>query len=260
MQVRADTVNGPPRPLSPDEVELLKKYRDLLMPATRLAGYDEFAKWLFTVTAVIGTLGAAFSNTALKNLSGTGAAVFFLAVLSTGVSLALAVFQRGIETPDANWQSLPDMLAKAESALRIKRGLVWASGTFFALAILLAGLAPLLAQNHSPTRTLTFSYGKDGVHVAGNLVQHQKATGELEVSVLVSGHQALLAAQRVVADARGGMTFDVSSGAIPTGTTGITINVTCDLTKNLKQSVVISLQPQPDRTLSNVTPSNQCFD
>src|SRR6185437_13996030 len=109
----------PPVPLPPDDVELLKKYRDIVMPAARLAGYDDFAKWLFTITAVIGTLGAAFSNSALKGLNGYGVTCFFLAVIATGLSLALAVIQRSIDIPKLNWHSLEDMLQKTERALRI---------------------------------------------------------------------------------------------------------------------------------------------
>ena len=101
-----------PVPISPDKVELLKKYRELVMPAARLASYDDFAKWLFTIAATIGTLGAAFSNAALKSLGGTGAFIFFLGIVATGISLALAVVQRTIDITEPNWQSLEDMLKK----------------------------------------------------------------------------------------------------------------------------------------------------
>ena len=55
-----------PRIPSPDEIDLFKKYRDLALPAGRLASLDDFAKWLFTSITVIGSLAAAFSSSAIK--------------------------------------------------------------------------------------------------------------------------------------------------------------------------------------------------
>jgi len=113
-----------PYPIPPDDVELLKKYRDIVMPAARLAGYDDFAKWLFTIAAVIGTLGAAFSNAALKGLGGAGVTVFFLAIVATAISLALAVIQRSVDIPKLNWHDLDDMLKKGSSiASQTRNGL-----------------------------------------------------------------------------------------------------------------------------------------
>src|SRR5690348_16406007 len=127
-----------PRELSTDEVELLKKQRDLLLPAARIAAYDEFAKWLFTIITVVGTLGAAFSNSALKKLNGSGAVLFFLSIAATGVSLALAMFLRCVEVSRVNWQSLPDILEKGRSVLNVKRWLAWLAGSCFALGLLMA--------------------------------------------------------------------------------------------------------------------------
>src|SRR5271157_5263153 len=95
-----------PRAMSDDEVQLLKKERDLALPDARIMGYDDFAKWLFTIITVVGTLGAAFSNAALPKLKGVGAVLFFVAIASTGVSLAVAVIVNGVDPQDANGQSL----------------------------------------------------------------------------------------------------------------------------------------------------------
>ncbi len=102
-------------PISDDYVELLKKQRELALPSNRIASYDDFAKWLFTTATVVGTLGAAFSNAAFKNLQGSASVLFFAAVAATGVSLALAVIERTIEPKDANFQDLNDMLQKAKA-------------------------------------------------------------------------------------------------------------------------------------------------
>lgn len=243
--------NPPPAavPISPDEVDLLKKYRDIVMPAARLAGYDEFAKWLFTITAVIGTLGAAFSNSALKGLHGGGVIAFFLAIVATALALALAVIQRSIDVPKLNWQSLPDMLQKTEAALRIKRLLAWCAGSSFATALLLAGLAPFLTAASSPDEAgrLAYSYGKDGVHVTLTL----SSTTDAEVEILAQSTSAgtLIAAQRAAADSKGLVRIDITSTPIPSGSTGVQVTVHCGTNLAKAQTVDIPFQ----RTTTNTS-------
>lgn len=234
----------PARPVSPDEVELLKKYRDLLMPAARLAGYDDFAKWLFTLTAVIGTLGAAFSNAALKSLSGTGAVLFFLAIVATGASLALAVILRDIDVPVANWQSLEDMIEKAQTSLRTKRKLAWCAGISFAVAILLAGLAPLISVIYPEPIVphASLSYGKDGVRATINLQGNAHTMSGVSVFALLPNNEILIAAQRVDADSHGSVRLDINSASLPTGSIGFRVSLICDIKNNLKTEFVVPLQ------------------
>jgi len=241
-------------PLSPDEIELLKKYRDIVMPAARLAGYDDFAKWLFTITAVIGTLGAAFSNAALKGLGGAGVTVFFLAILATGISLALAVIQRSVDIPKPNWQNLDDMLKKTETALRIKRTLAWIAGTSFAVAILLAGLAPLLtarSAHHETGNSLAYSYGKDGIHATVILARPSGTESEIEIVAQSGSNETLIAAQRATADLSDVVRLDVTSTAIPKGSTGVSMSIRCDVKSNKAQNLVIPFQRPAPSTAGN---------
>jgi len=252
-----------PRPLSPDEVELLKKQRDLALPAARIAAYDDFAKWLFTIITVVGTLGAAFSNTAFKKLNGLGAVLFFLAIAASGVSLALAVILRNVEPGDANWQDLWDMISKGQSALRIKRQLAWVAGICFAAAIALAGISPLASGDQSRDATATgksllYTYGKEGVHVTATLPEDAGTIGEVRISALLSNGESVIGVQRVVSDSQGVMRFDVTSAAIPAGSTGVKIGLTCDSKNNRKQDVVISFQQPTDKP--TVKDLNSCFE
>jgi hypothetical protein len=219
-----------PVPLPPDDVELLKKYRDIVMPAARLAGYDDFAKWLFTLTAVIGTLGAAFSNAALKGLNGYGVTFFFLAVMATALSLALAVIQRSIDIPKLNWHSLDDMLQKTERALRIKRTMAWFAGALFAAAIILAGLAPLLTTppHQSLSNSISYSFGKDGVHVTAILGPLRGVESELDIVAQSESGQTLIAAQRSAPDSNDGVKLDVTSVSIPNGTIALNVVLRCN--------------------------------
>jgi hypothetical protein len=246
---RDQSMNSPNRPttgipVSPDEIELLKKYRDIVMPAARLAGYDEFAKWLFTITAVIGTLGAAFSNSALKALRGPGVTVFFLAITATGLSLALAVIQRSVDIPKLNWQNLDDMLQKTEAALRTKRVLAWIAGTSFAIAILLAALAPLLTARTPTEETgrLAYSYGKDGFQATLTLLQTRGTEAQVEIIAQSLSGGILIAAQRAAADSSGFVRFDLTSTVIPASSTGVQVTIRCDVKLDREQSLVIPFQ------------------
>ena len=234
-----------PYPIPPDDVELLKKYRDIVMPAARLAGYDDFAKWLFTIAAVIGTLGAAFSNAALKGLGGAGVTVFFLAIVATAISLALAVIQRSVDIPKLNWHDLDDMLKKTEAALRVKRARAWIAGTFFAAAIILAGLAPLLTArtaHHETRNSLTYSYGKDGIHATVSLAEPSGTESEIAIAAQSASNETLIAAQRATADFSGVVRLDVTSSAIPVGSTGVSMSIHCDVKSNKVQNLVIPFQ------------------
>jgi len=241
-------------PLSPDDVELLKKYRDIVMPAARLAGYDDFAKWLFTITAVIGTLGAAFSNSALKALRGPGVTVFFLAIVATGLSLALAVIQRSVDIPKLNWQNLEDMLQKTEAALRIKRLMAWTAGTLFAFAILLAGLAPLLTARtpSADAGKLAYSYGKEGVRATLTLLQAEGTEAEVEIIAQSASGGTLVAAQRAAADSSGLVRLDLTSAAIPPASTGVRVSIRCGIKLDKEQGLVIPFQ----RTTTNSSAQN----
>jgi hypothetical protein len=229
-----------PRPLSPDAVDQLKKYRDLAMPAARLAALDDFAKWLFTSISVIGSLAAAFSISAM--FTPCSAALFFIALLLTGSSLFLAVCLRAIEPRGANWQSLPDMIAKDEETLRTKQKLATASGAAFALAVLVAGAAPLSSLVCRPPvqNTLAYSVGKVGVHASVNYAQAVGSIGELRIVSEGAAKETLVAAQRVVATSGGTVKLD-AAGALPADSTGFRIIPTCDGAKATQQSVSVTL-------------------
>jgi hypothetical protein len=254
--------NPEPTPISADYVELLKKQRELALPGARIAAYDDFAKWLFSTITVVGTLGAAFSNVAFKNLRGCGTYLFFGAICATGISLALAVVLRTIEPKDSNWYSLDDMTKKAEVALKYKRRLAWGAGACFAAAIVLAGLSPLVSGDppKDKSKGLAYSYGKDGIHITGLLSKPEGTLGEIRILAITPKDQTLLASQRASADKEGVIHFDISSAAIPQTTTAIKIKMACDVKDLSKtQEFQLTLHPTDDK-LMPATGSGGCFE
>jgi hypothetical protein len=231
-----------PRALSPDEVELLKKYRDLTMPAARLAGLDDFAKWLFTSVTVIGSLAAAFSTAAIKTFDTCSAAAFFVAIFLTGISLFLAVCLRAVEPVKANWQSLEDMLAKNEKALRTKQNFARGSGAAFAVAVLAAGCAPLLSLACRPAapNALSYSFGKDGVKASASFTQAPQTLSEIKIISQEPAKETVIAAQRSAAGTDSAVKLE-ASGSLPATSTGVRIVVTCDVSKTGQESLAIAL-------------------
>ena len=250
------------RPLSPDEVELLKRYRDLTMPAARLAGLDDFAKWLFTSITVIGSLAAAFSTSAIKTFDTCSAASFFIAIFLTGVSLFLAVCLRSVEPHRANWQNLDDMLSKNDIALRTKQRLATASGAVFALAVLAAGSTPLFSLACRPAiqNGLSYSFGKDGIRATASFANPPQTSSEIRIVSQNRAKETVIAAQRSFAGADGAVRLE-ASGSVPAGSTGLRIVITCDATKNSQQIISVALPKSPGAasTPERLTPIKGCI-
>ncbi|MGD0586748.1 MAG: hypothetical protein ABSA86_13425 [Oryzomonas sp.] len=252
-------------PLSNDYIELLKSQRELALPTSRIASCDEFAKWLFTVTTVVGTLGAAFSNAAFKNLQGSGSILFFAAVAMTGVSLALAIILRTVEPKKANWQSLDDMQQKATDALIIKQWLALAAGVCFAVAIVLAGISPLASRDQTKDkpaieRNLSYSYGKDGLRITVVLPRPAQTTGEIRVFAITPIDEMLIAAQRAAADQQGALHLDVSTTSIPPTSTAFKITLICDLKDSHNpQEILLPLHASEGKLIPTGDPG-VCFE
>jgi hypothetical protein len=236
-----------PRPLSPDEIELLKKYRDLSMPAARLAGLDDFAKWLFSSITVIGSLAAGFSTVAIKTFDTRSASVFFVAIFLTGISLFLAVCLRAIEPKKSNYQSLPDMLAKNDEALRRKQKLAAWSGGTFALAVLASGFAPLASVICRPAAPslLLYSYGKEGLKASASFRNSPHTASQMKIIAQKvtdkSTTETVLSVQRMVSGDDGVAKLELSIPTTPPATTALKIDITCDEVKQSKQTIVIKL-------------------
>ncbi len=78
--------NGPivGKPMSADDVEILKRFRGSFFPDARIASQETYAKWLFGLITTITALGTGFSNTAFSKLSGLGIFFYSCAVLVAG--------------------------------------------------------------------------------------------------------------------------------------------------------------------------------
>ena len=129
--------------LAPDEIADYEQLRELISPATSLALLDDFAKWLFVIAAIVGTLGTSFGLSKANDLSGSGRAMFGVAVALVGLSLALASVARLPVPGRVNRYSPVSMEAHVARVVTLRGRLLFVAALLFAAALVLAGLASL---------------------------------------------------------------------------------------------------------------------
>jgi hypothetical protein len=143
--VRDTPTSTEPERLAPDELADYEQLRNLVSPEKSLALLDDFAKWLFAIAAVVGTLGTSFGVSNANDLTGAGRRLFAWAVACIGVSLALAALARLPVPRRVNRYSPPSLEAHTSFAVKLRGGLLLAAGVLFAGALILAGLSPLFS-------------------------------------------------------------------------------------------------------------------
>jgi hypothetical protein len=157
------TVTG--RPLSPAEQQQLSDLQALFRPADAMKRLDDFAKWIFTSIAVVGTLGAAFSNSAFGSLAGWGKVLFGLAILLVGVSLFASTLALEPKWVHANPSSRTSMLNAVNENLRRRRVPIQCAAILFGLALVAAATAPLASTftgSKKPSVILGYELKADG--------------------------------------------------------------------------------------------------
>lgn len=127
--------------LQPDELVDYDQLRRLLSPEVSLSLLDEFAKWLFTVAAIVGSLGTGFGLSGLSDLTQAGRRHYSWAVAAIALSLACATVARLPLPVQVNRYSIRSMKRAMNVVVWTRFILVLASGLSFAVALALAGWA-----------------------------------------------------------------------------------------------------------------------
>jgi hypothetical protein len=217
-----------PTVVPPEERKLFLAYREKFMPAARLDGYDDFAKWLFTIAATVGALGAAFSSVAVEKLSGIGLYMYLGAVVLAGSSLALAVRSRSLDLPDASWDSLDEMFDALKPFVPLKRSLTrWSSG-LLAGSLILASWAPIgsristSSRDHHPS----FTYSIDGDQMRVSILletttPHEAVTAHIDANT--DQGSTSLASVQAVSDAHRVARLDMVAKSLPHGVSSVTV-------------------------------------
>jgi len=133
------------RPLSAAEQQQLTDLQALFKPADALKRVDDFAKWVFTSIAVVGTLGAGFSNSAFGTLTASGKILFGIAMLLLGASLFASTLALEPEWVHANPSSWYSMLVAVNTNLRKRRRPIRWAAALFGLALVTAASVPMVS-------------------------------------------------------------------------------------------------------------------
>jgi hypothetical protein len=131
--------------LSAEEIADYEQLRRLVSPEQSLALLDSFAKWLFAVAAVVGSLGTSFGVSDANHLGGTGRTMFATAVAVVGGSLALAALARLPLPKRVNRYSTVSLAEHVAFVVKIRGCLLLVAAMLFSSGLVLAGLSPLFS-------------------------------------------------------------------------------------------------------------------
>ena len=243
-------------PMSADDVSLFERFRGNFLPDTRIATYDNFAKWLFGLTATVGALGAGLSNTAFSKLTGLGIVAYGIAVLLSGAGLAAATFALSIDLPDANWDSLDAMFKAMKDPLNEKRLMIRAASILLALALVAASAAPLISLfSHGanpPSLGLTYAFASGAVEA--EFTKERVKSGSV-ISLRISStdtsqKEVLLAAPNSIVARNGIADIHIPKAVVPGDAASVKIVAEFDEGSGPKQKTAeIVIQPvsQPSK-------------
>ena len=145
MDTQPDTESATGPLLDADEIADYEQLRSLVSPEKSLGLLDDFAKWLFAIAAVVGTLGTSFGVSNANDLTGAGRTMFAIAVASVGASLALAALARLPRRSEVNRYSDVDMASHVVRLVTVRGRLLFSAAMLFALGLVLASLSPLFS-------------------------------------------------------------------------------------------------------------------
>ncbi len=239
------TVSGPTVihgvALTEEELAMFKDYRAVYLPLARLKATDDFAKWLFSLSTIIGSLGAALSNSSAFKLAGTGKTLLGAAVALTGISFALATVALLIDVGSANPNAPAEMVAKVVRNLSIKRWLLGFAVGCLGLALVLAGLAPR-SSREAPQRN-GISYVLNGASLDVAYVAPAMAdTAELRVEGNgPSNTTVLLAKTSRLADTANQAKLEILKITIPPDVNKVTMSAST----GTKAEMPVQIQVRP---------------
>jgi hypothetical protein len=209
-----------PRPLSDAEVKQLQALQTVFDPAASLKRVDDFSKWIFASIGVIGSLGAAFSNSAFSTLAPCGKDIFGIAVVLSGLSLFAATWTIEPKWVHANTASRESMLAAVEANLRARRLPLQIAAGLFSLSLAVAALAPLASLQCAKAGEIALAYD---IKADGKITGQATATKlgalvpvELTIQGVSLPQGTAIPKQRKVTDDKGqaSLSIDIPSGKV----------------------------------------------
>lgn len=122
---------------------------------------DAYGKWLFASAAVVGSLGAGISNAAFAKLRGPGAWTFALAVVGLGICLVAASRSIAPQWVQVRLLDIASLRSAVNTQFGNRQRLLTIAAAFFALALGLAALSPLISLATTPKGLPKIQYTLD---------------------------------------------------------------------------------------------------
>ena len=208
--------------VAPETKEQFDSLRAFFDARAGLDRIDSYAKWIFASSAIVGALGAGLSNEALPRAHEGSLLLLVAAILCLGVSLVAACQSIAPEVVKVSLNNLDDMRAVVNRQFTSRQRYVNVAARFYALAIFLAALVPLLSLFGREARPrLTYSIDARGALVAEVMARGMRRGEAFELDVDRGGTH--LAAAGVVADSSGEGAIRVGPVELDPGETTVAV-------------------------------------
>jgi hypothetical protein len=151
------------RPPSSEQPARANDVADPVGPQAGIERLDAYARWIFISAGVIAVLGVGLSAAAFSTLSGLGRVVFGIALAAVGLSVASSALSLALQSHPAGSSGGDPMLEDVDAEFAARRKLLVVACVSFAIALFLAGIAPLASgvrfplSNEGPHHSLTYN-------------------------------------------------------------------------------------------------------
>ncbi len=202
--------------VAPETKEQFESLRAFFDAKASLDRIDSYGKWIFASSAIVGALGAGLSSESLPRAHAGSLMLLTAAIVCLGVSLVAASQSIAPKLMPVSVNQLESMREAVNGYFKQRQRYIRVAARFYALAIFLAALVPLLSVlTAKATPRLTYSVDAKGALVAEVAARGMKGGDAFELDV---EHQGVtLAAAGILADASGEGTAHIGPVALDPG-------------------------------------------
>lgn len=173
------------------EFDSLRSYFDAKASLDRM---DDYAKWIFASSAVVGALGAGLSNAAFANAHGAALILFAVAVFCLGIALIAASLSIAPQISEVWLKDIDDLRRTVNEHFRRRQRFLTAAAGFYAIAIFMAAFVPVVSQLIlTTTPHLRYSVDASGAIRADVTESGMKQGGSLQLALERKGANLVLA-------------------------------------------------------------------
>ncbi|MDQ2832596.1 MAG: hypothetical protein M3Y50_02420 [Acidobacteriota bacterium] len=208
--------------VAPEMKEQFESLRAFFDAKASLDRIDSYGKWIFASSAIVGALGAGLSNRELPRVHAGSLLLLTASIVCLGVSLVAASQSIAPQVVEVSLNDLGSMREAVNGHFRSRQRLVSVAARFYALAIFLAALVPLVSVLTRQNRPrLSYVVDAKGVLAAEAQAGGMKQGDALELDVERAGVAVTSAGVMVDSSGEGGL--HVGPVALEPGDTAVVV-------------------------------------